>query len=58
MSVTDFTFVRIRGGFAYVSFLIDLFSRRTLSWASLASHDTEFIERALDTGGCGDFQVK
>ncbi|WP_413468166.1 DDE-type integrase/transposase/recombinase [Glutamicibacter sp. JL.03c] len=36
--VTDFTYVPIRGGFAYVSFVIDLFSRRILSWASSTSH--------------------
>lgn len=45
--VTDFTYVPIRGGFAYVSFVIDLFSRRILSWASSTSHDTEFVEEAL-----------
>lgn len=45
--VTDFTYVPIRGGFAYVSFVIDLFSRRILSWASSTSHDTEFVEQAL-----------
>ncbi len=45
--VTDFTYVPIRGGFAYVSFVIDLFSRRILSWASSTSHDTAFVEEAL-----------
>ena len=45
--VTDFTYVPIRDGFAYVSFVIDLFSRRILSWASSTSHDTEFVEQAL-----------
>lgn len=29
--VTDFPYVPIRGGFAYVSFVIDLFSRRILA---------------------------
>jgi len=32
--VTDFTNVPIWGGFVYVSFVIDLFSRRILSWVS------------------------
>ena len=45
--VTDFTYVPIRSGFAYVSFVIDLFSRRILSWASSTSHDTQFVEEAL-----------
>ncbi|MHA7178131.1 transposase [Arthrobacter sp. Sr24] len=45
--VTDFTYVPFRGGFAYVSFVIDLFSRRILSWASSTSHDTAFAEEAL-----------
>lgn len=45
--VTDFTYVPIRSGFAYVSFVIDLFSRRILSWASSTSHDTTFVEEAL-----------
>ncbi|MNW62032.1 Integrase core domain protein [compost metagenome] len=30
-----------------MSFVIDLFSRRILSWASSTSHDTEFVEEAL-----------
>ncbi|MGO2030714.1 MAG: IS3 family transposase [Glutamicibacter ardleyensis] len=45
--LTDFTYVPIRSGFAYVSFVIDLFSRRILSWASSTSHDTGFVEEAL-----------
>ena len=45
--ITDFTYVPIRGGFAYMSFVIDLFSRRILSWASSTSHDTAFVEQAL-----------
>ncbi|WP_371737259.1 DDE-type integrase/transposase/recombinase [Glutamicibacter sp. ZJUTW] len=45
--ITDFTYVPTRAGFTYVSFVIDLFSRRILSWASSTSHDTEFVEEAL-----------
>ncbi|WP_313813273.1 IS3 family transposase [Glutamicibacter sp.] len=45
--ITDFTYVPTRNGFTYMSFVIDLFSRRILSWASSTSHDTEFVEEAL-----------
>lgn len=45
--VTDFTYVPTHNGFADVSFVIDLFSRRILSWASSISHDAEFVEEAL-----------
>lgn len=45
--ITDFTYVPTGAGFTYVSFVIDLFSRRILSWASSTSHDTEFVEEAL-----------
>ncbi|GEM_PF-3035818 len=45
--ITDFTYVPTRNGFTYVSFVIDLFSRRILSWASSISRDTEFVEEAL-----------
>lgn len=57
--VTDFTYVPIRTGFTYVSFVIDLFSRRILSWATSTRHDTEFVEEALRLAlwqrrnGCG-----
>lgn len=47
--ITDFTYVPTGSGFTYVSFVIDLFSRRILSWASSTSHDTEFVEEALRT---------
>lgn len=45
--ITDFTYVPTKSGFTYVSFVIDLFSRRILSWASSTLHDTEFVEEAL-----------
>lgn len=45
--VTDFTYVPTRSGFTYVAFVIDLFSRRILSWATSTSHDTESVEEAL-----------
>ncbi len=45
--ITDFTYVPTGAGFTYVSFVIDMFSRRILSWASSTSHDTEFVEAAL-----------
>ncbi|WP_347040294.1 IS3 family transposase [Glutamicibacter halophytocola] len=45
--VTDFTYVPTRAGFTYVSFVIDLFSRRIMSWATSTRHDTEFVEEAL-----------
>ncbi|MEG2714079.1 MAG: integrase core domain-containing protein [Glutamicibacter sp.] len=34
-------------GFTYVPFVIDLFSRRILSWATSTSHDAAFVEEAL-----------
>lgn len=45
--ITDIAYVPTGVGYTYVSFVIDLFSRRILSWASSTSHDTEFMEEAL-----------
>lgn len=45
--ITDFTYVATRAGFTYVAFVIELFSRRILSWASSTTHDTAFVEEAL-----------
>jgi len=45
--ITDFTYVPTRNGFTYVAFVIDLFSRWILSWATSTSHDTAFVEEAL-----------
>lgn len=45
--ITDFTYVPTGSGFTYVSFVIDLFSRRILSWASSTSHDMELVQEAL-----------
>lgn len=45
--ITNFTDVPTGAGFTYVSFMIDLFSRRILSWATSTSHDTEFVKEAL-----------
>lgn len=45
--ITDFTYVPTRAGFTYVAFVIELFSRRILSWASSTTHDTAFVEEAL-----------
>lgn len=45
--ITNFTDVPTGAGFTYVSFVIDLFSRRILFWATSISHDTAFAEEAL-----------
>lgn len=60
--ITDFSYVPTAAGFTYVSFVIDLFSRRILSWASSTSHDTEFVEEALhlalwERRQCGESRV-
>lgn len=44
--VRDFTYVPAGAGFTYVSFVIDLFSRRILSWATLITNDIEFMQEA------------
>ncbi|GLB68301.1 putative transposase for insertion sequence element IS986/IS6110 [Arthrobacter mangrovi] len=41
--VTDFTYVRMWAGFAYVAFAIDLYSRAIVGWHAAMSKDTELV---------------
>ena len=45
--VTDFTYVATWGGFVYVAFAIDLFSRMIVGWSISAVKDTPFVEVCL-----------
>ena len=45
--VTDFTYVPTWGGFVYVAFAIDLFSRAIVGWQASAVKDTPFVEACL-----------
>jgi putative transposase len=46
--VTDLTYVALPRGFAYVSVVLDAFSRRALGWAAAESLATELPLEALD----------
>ena len=46
--ITDITYVAIPKGFAYVSVILDAFSRRALGWAASESLATELPLEALD----------
>ena len=45
--VTDFTYVATWGGFVYVAFAIDLYSRLIVGWSISAVKDTPFVEVCL-----------
>lgn len=45
--VTDFTYVATWGGFVYVAFAIDLFSRMIVGWSISTVKDTPFVEACL-----------
>lgn len=45
--VTDFTYVPTWGGFVYVAFAIDLFSRAIVGWQASTVKDTPFVEACL-----------
>ncbi len=51
---TDITYIRLRGGFAYLMAVIDWFSRYVLAWELSATMDADFcvsgLERALTKG--------
>jgi putative transposase len=51
---TDITYIRLPGGFCYLTAVMDWYSRRVLSWEASASLDTDFclvaLERALASG--------
>ena len=46
--VVDFTHVPTRSGFCYTAFVMDLFSRRIVGWATSARMDTDFVLSALE----------
>jgi putative transposase len=41
--VTDFTYVRCWAGWVYVAFILDVFSRRILSWHAATNKETELV---------------
>ena len=45
--VTDFTYAATWGGFVYVAFAIDLFSRMIVGWSISTVKDTSFVEGCL-----------
>lgn len=45
---TDITYVRLKGGYVYLMAIIDLFSRKVLSWRLSNTMDTEFCVSALE----------
>jgi len=45
--VADFTYVWTLGGFCYVAFVVDVFSRRILGWKASMSKRTELVTGAL-----------
>jgi putative transposase len=46
---TDITYIRLRGGFMYLSAIMDCFSRYVLSWQLSNSLDTSFCIETLET---------
>jgi len=45
---TDITYIRLKGGYVYLTAIIDLFSRKVLSWRISNTMDTEFCISALE----------
>ncbi|MBL0888945.1 IS3 family transposase [Myceligenerans sp. I2] len=45
--VADFTYVRTWAGFVYVSFVVDVFSRRIIGWHASGSKQTELVLAAM-----------
>jgi putative transposase len=45
--ITDFTFVSTWAGFAYVAFVIDLYSRAIVGWSAATVKDVAFVEACL-----------
>lgn len=45
---TDITYIKLSGGHVYLVAIIDLFSRKTLSWKLSNTLDTDFCIAALD----------
>lgn len=49
---TDITYIKITGGFIYLSAIIDLYSRKTLSWKVSNTLDVDFCIEALEEALC------
>ena len=45
--VTDITYIRTHGGFAYLAVVLDLFSRRVVGWAMQGRQTTNVVLQAL-----------
>jgi putative transposase len=45
---TDITYIRLRGGYVYLVAIIDLYSRKVLSWRVSNTMDAEFCVAALE----------
>ena len=45
---TDITYIRLQGGFVYLAAIIDLYSRKVLSWALSNTLDVQFCLDALE----------
>ena len=45
---TDITYIKLSGGYVYLTAIIDLFSRKVLSWRLSNTLDTEFCVSALE----------
>jgi putative transposase len=45
---TDITYIRLAGGYVYLTAIIDLFSRKALSWRISNTMDAEFCISALE----------
>ena len=46
--VVDFTYIRTWSGFCYTAFVMDLYSRRVVGWATSSRMDTDFVLGALE----------
>lgn len=46
--VVDFTYVRTWSGFCYTAFVMDLYSRRVIGWATSSRMNTGFVLGALE----------
>jgi putative transposase len=45
---TDITYIRLQGGYVYLTAIIDLYSRKVLSWRVSNTMDAEFCVSALE----------
>ena len=56
MWATDITYIKVNGGYVYLAAILDLFSRKVLSWRLSNTMETSFcieaLEEALHKYGC------